>query len=463
MYLFDQLGFSWNDVGILAGIGLTVFIITYLIYPPLIKWLKAKKWVGFDIHKKDRPETAESGGIGLTIGMLIGLILVGIFYPIIWNEVVVFIVTIAFAGIIGFIDDRIVLSSLKKIALMIATGIPVFIMNLLGYIHVQSPTLPIIGSIRITIIYPLVLPFIIAILTNTVNMLEGYNGEGSGTSSIAVFFLIICAIIARSTQGVIFGIPVLAAIIAFFLFNRYPAKVFPGDIGTLVIGAAIGLIGILGSIEVSMFLVMLTHVFNSFYVIASIRGFRESHDIKKKDIWMDDLDQIHASDEDGAAMSLPRLISAKESTTEPELVKNFLALTVVSGVFAVFGEVVRQWTIDAEHVDLPISVMIIFGCAIIYLVTVLRFPKIRGITFIMMILLISGALALYIINTFLVDTLLNWFYAFIIAGVVLIGWYYISVRYFWTMIDQMKKRPGYISTKEHQKIVEERKKQSENK
>jgi UDP-N-acetylglucosamine--dolichyl-phosphate N-acetylglucosaminephosphotransferase len=457
MMSFAELGLSWIDIAIISAVGIGVFLITFLIYPPLIKLLKAKKWVGYDIHKKYRPETAESGGIGLTIGIIAGIIAILFLYPGLFNEAIVFLITVILAAIVGLIDDQVQLSSIKKIILMILTGAPIFFLNLLGYITVDSPTLPIIGHLRLTIIYPLILPLIIAVTTNTTNMLEGYNGEGSGTCSIAVGFMIICALIAQSAEGLIFGIPILAAILAFFMFNKYPAKVFPGDIGTLVIGASIGLLGILGSIEVSMFLVLLAHVFNSFYVLASLRGFRESHDIKKKDIWQDENDLIHASDEDGAAMSLPRLLVAKGSMSEPELVKHFLILSFISGLYAIFGEVVRQWTINNEHIGLIPSVLILGTCIILYLVAIRKYPKVIGLTYIMMLLLLTGAGALYIINGFVVDTILNWLYSFILAGIVLGGWYYISVRYFWTMIDKMKKQPGYISTVEHEKLVKQKK------
>ena len=162
---------------------------------------------------------------------------------------------------------------------MVLAGAPVFIFKLLGYISIASPAMPILGRLRALVwIYPLIIPVIIAITTNTVNMLEGYNGEGSGTTTISMIFIIVAAVIAQSVQGLIFGIVTLAVIFAFFLFNKYPSKAFPGDIGTLVIGAAIGMVAVLGSLEVVMFIALLTQVFNSFYVIASVRGFKESHD-----------------------------------------------------------------------------------------------------------------------------------------------------------------------------------------
>src|SRR6056297_618430 len=202
---FSDLGLTGLDALYIILIGFGIFALTYFLYPPLIKCLKGRGYVGYDIHKKERPETAESGGLGATIGILVGVSVVGLIYPPVRNEMVVFIITILTSAFIGWVDDRIQLSSITKIVLMVASGVPIFVTQYVGFIDVQSPILPIIGQLRLTVIYPLTLPIIVAIMTNTVNMLEGYNGEGSGTTVIATFFLIVCGILAHSGEAVLFG------------------------------------------------------------------------------------------------------------------------------------------------------------------------------------------------------------------------------------------------------------------
>lgn len=454
MITFAEFEFSWEDGVKALLIGLGIFIFTYLIYPPIIKWLKKKRWVGYDIHKVDRPETAESGGIGLTFGLIVGLILIGIFFPQLWMEVIVFLITVIAAALIGLYDDQNRLSSMKKILLMVVAGIPIFIFNYFEIIDISSPAMPILGRLRALVwVYPVVIPVIIAITTNTVNMLEGYNGEGSGTTSISMIFIIIAAIIAQSVQGVVFGIVTLAVILAFYFYNKFPSKAFPGDIGTLVIGAAIGMVAVLGSLEVVMFIALLTQVFNSFYVIASVRGFKESHDIKKKDIWLAKDNVIHASDEDGAPMTLPRLILAKGPLSEPKLVHNFLMLAVISGFFSIVAVIVIEWSMHDGWHDVTWTWIYLSVIIIGYAFTVWKNKRIFGITMIMILLLSIGLLMVGFIDRYIVDYMtpdMNWFYGIVLGGVILFIWYYISVRYFWTMIDRMKKTPGYISTKQHQ-------------
>ncbi len=439
MFTFSDLSLTWIDGIIIFSIGLFVFFFTYLLYPPLIKWIKKRGWIGYDIHKKSRTPTPESGGLGITIALIIGSILIGIFYSELWMEVLVFIITIIFAGVIGFIDDRKQFSSKKKIILLIITGLPVFIFNLpfIGWISVKSPTLPILGQLRLNVIYPLVLPFIVLILTNTVNMLEGYNGEGSGTTSIATFFLIIAAILTQSGEGVIFGVIILGAGLAFYLFNKFPAKVFPGDVGTLTTGAAIAMLGILGSLEVAMILVMLPQIFNSFYVIASVRGFKESHTVKIKDISMDEEDFIHASLEHGAPLTLPRLILASGKLNEKNLVNNIMALSGISGIFAVFA---TQWVLPIDEPNYALSFSIFALGGILYFIIVKKFPRIFGITIIMTILMIIALILVYILDIFIVKQPLNWLYSGILGIIVLIIWYGITILYFNRSIKKNQKK-----------------------
>ncbi|MHA1647761.1 MAG: hypothetical protein ACTSVL_09330 [Promethearchaeota archaeon] len=439
MDTFSDLSLTWIDGIIIFSIGLFVFLFTYYLYPPLIKWIKKKGWIGYDIHKKARTPTPESGGIGIAIALILGSIIIGIFYSELWMEVLVFIITIIFAAGIGFIDDRKQFSSKKKIILLIIAGLPVFIFNLpfIGWISVNSPKLPVLGQLRLNVIYPLVLPFIVLILTNTVNMLEGYNGEGSGTTSIATFFMIIAAIMTQSSEGVIFGVVILGAGVAFYLFNKFPAKVFPGDIGTLTIGAAIAMLGILGSLEIAMILVMLPQIFNSFYVIASEQGFKESHTIIIKDIKMDDEDFIHASIEQGAPLTLPRLILATGKLNERDLVKNIMALSGIAGIFALMA---TQWILPIEIPNYALSFSVFALGGILYIFIIKKFPRIFGITIIMTILMGIAWILVYILDIFVVDQPLNWLYSGILGIIVLIIWYGITIVYFNRSIKKIKEK-----------------------
>jgi UDP-N-acetylglucosamine--dolichyl-phosphate N-acetylglucosaminephosphotransferase len=445
MYTFDELGLTYVDLLKMIAIAVVSFFITYLIYPKYINFAKKKGWIGKDIHKHDRPEVAESGGAVFIIGLIPAFIMVYILYPQIRNETLAFAISVLFSGVIGFIDDRKVLSSYVKLFFMIMTGFPIFILNYFKYIEISDPVIPILGKLSLSFIYPIMIPIIIAILTNLVNMLEGYNGEGSGTALIVIGFLFIGSIISKSSEGLIFSLLILGALAAFFKFNKYPAKVFPGDVGTLAIGAAIGCVAIFGSMEVAMFCCILVHLFNGFYVVASVKGLKERHTIKTKDIVMLDNDVIEATKGKTDLLTLPRLLLATKPLTEPQLVKQFWALGIIGGLFALIAGLVNLYTLGTlDLVSGLIGVIIILLFSVPVLI---KFKAIRGVVYFYIALLGLGFLFLMIADLYIIP-LSSWFAWLIIGIMAVVGffyWYYLTIKYFWYKISKLSDEKIHIT------------------
>ncbi|MCK4382213.1 MAG: hypothetical protein KAW66_02865 [Candidatus Lokiarchaeota archaeon] len=451
MYPLTQLNWGFLEIGYLIIIFLVGFFVTYITLPYVIEFMKKKEYVGYDIHKNTRPKVAESGGLVIIIGFTVASIFLMIFFQSFLNEIVIFLLTVIIAGIIGFIDDRKKLKSRYKIALSIFAGSALFFANIFGFITISSPAIPFLDKTRLTVIYPLVIPIIIAVFTNTVNMLEGYNGEGAGTCLIAVSFLFICGIIWNSAEAVIFTIPVIAVLIPFFIYNKFPAKVFPGDIGTLSMGAMIACIMFFGSLEVATFVALLTHIFNSFYVIYSARGFFESSDLHKdkSDIILLNDNRIKASSQKDAALTLPRLILAKGPLTEPELVKNFYAISLICGFFSILSILLMQFTLGILNIYILIITLIVLLAPTIFILY--KFPRIRGIIFLMIILLISILLFLIFIEEVImplpfenldlgiIRIPINLLITFILMIPILLLWYMATIKYFWIEIRKMNK------------------------
>jgi len=426
------------------------FAVTSLIIPYIIKFMKKKGYIGIDIHKNSRTEVAESGGIAIIFGISITSVLLIIFFPNFSNEILIFILTVVLSGVIGFIDDRIRLKSRYKVILTIFTGILIFLANVIGFISIESPTIPFLGKLRLNVIYPIVVPIIVAVFANTVNMLEGYNGEGSGTSIIALISLFVCSIIWNSAEGMLFTVISLAVLIPFYLYNKFPAKIFPGDVGTLSIGAIFAGIALFGSLEAAVFCALLIHIFNSFYVLYSVKGFFESSEIlgNRSDIILLENDLIKASDLKGAALTLPRLILAKGPLREPELVKNIYIISIICGFISILTTLLMVITTGNRDFVILTIVAVIFG--VITTIVLYFFPRIRGIVILMVVLIVIGYVYLVCIELFIMplqlvdinilgliiptNILISLF--LVIPGLLI--WYYITIKYFWYEIKKMK-------------------------
>ncbi len=450
--MFQTTPLNWGILEILYLIIIFIigFFVTLLILPHLIRFMKKRGHVGNDIHKNSKPEIAESGGISILIGLSIASIFLMLFFPIFMNEILIFMLTVILAGVIGFIDDIVKLRSRYKIGLTIFTGSIIFIANYFGFINIASPTIPFLGQTRLRIIYPLIIPLIVAVFANTVNMLEGYNGEGSGTCLIAVCFIFIGAILLNSTLAILLSLIGIAVLIPFFIYNKYPAKVFPGDVGTLSLGAMIACIALIGSIEIIVFCALLIHVLNSFCILSSVKGFLESSDIQRRreDIILLHDNKIKASDQRNAVLTLPRLILANGPLSEKELVKNILVISIVCGLFSLSSAFFILWTL--EKLETIFIIMVILTLAVLFSVLIYKFPRIRGIVALMVLLLIVSALFLIFVDIFIMTLVfpdinlliikvpVNIFFSTILYIPILLLWYYLTLKYFWMKIRKMK-------------------------
>ncbi|MFX0105653.1 MAG: hypothetical protein ACFE75_09195, partial [Candidatus Hodarchaeota archaeon] len=142
MIPLSELNWGILEISFLIIIFIIGFLVTYLILPTIIKFMKKKRYIGIDIHKNTQPEVAESGGISILIGFTVSSIFLIIFFNTFFNEILIFLLTVLLAGIIGFIDDRKKLRSRYKIILSIFSGGIIFFANFFGFISISSPTIP---------------------------------------------------------------------------------------------------------------------------------------------------------------------------------------------------------------------------------------------------------------------------------------------------------------------------------
>jgi hypothetical protein len=206
----------------------------------------------------------------------------------------------------------------------------------------------------------------------------------------------------------------------------------------------------MGHIEVVVFCALLIHIFNSFYVISSVRGFLESSKIieSKHDIILLDNDLIKASDQKNAALTLPRLILVRGPLTESELVKNIYIISIICGFFSIVSVLFMQWTVGNYSIIIPFVFIIIFTLPTILLLY--KYPRIRGTIILMFILLLLSILFLIAIDLFImplkypdfnllvVSIPVNILFSLLLYTPMLLFWYYITLKYFWWQIRKMK-------------------------
>ena len=240
---------------------LVSFLIVVLFMPGVIRVLREKGMIGIDVHKPDRPEVPKGGGFIVLFAIVSGLLVVmGITtfqaQADIREGLLAALVSILMAGIIGLLDDTFDFKNRTKVALPLVATIPMIVVS----VGTPTMTIPFIGTINFGIFYALlIVPLLMTFIVDSTNMYGGMNGLEAGLSTInasaIVLYIIVGTIItgqemttALTDSGTV-AASLLGASIAFLIFNRYPAKVLPGDVGRLPLGAAMASAIILGNMD----------------------------------------------------------------------------------------------------------------------------------------------------------------------------------------------------------------------
>jgi UDP-N-acetylglucosamine--dolichyl-phosphate N-acetylglucosaminephosphotransferase len=236
---------------------LVSFFVTLFFIPKWVKKAKQIDLVWEDMNKLPSKKVAGSGGIGVILGFIIG-VLIFIAYRVFYLKTSIFLIEILatltvivmLAGI-GLIDDLLGwrkggLSMKSRLILVVISAIPLMVINA-GRSEIGIPFL---GAIELGIIYPLILiPLGIVGATTTFNFLAGYNGLEAGQGVIILAALSLVAFFTGNSWLSIIALCMIVALLAFLFFNFYPAKVFPGDSLTYVVGGLIAIMAILGNFE----------------------------------------------------------------------------------------------------------------------------------------------------------------------------------------------------------------------
>jgi UDP-N-acetylglucosamine--dolichyl-phosphate N-acetylglucosaminephosphotransferase len=229
------------------------FLVTLFSLPV---WIKKAKEIGLiweDMNKPEHPKNvAGSGGVSVFLGFMLGVLIYAALITFYFKstdfliKIFSIIICLLIAGSIGFMDD---LFGWRKGGLSIRSRLILLVFASIPLIVINAGESSMIG-IELGIIYPLVIiPIGIMGASVTFNFLAGYNGLEASQGILILSALSFIAF--RTGQGwlAIVALCMIAPLIAFYFFNRVPARVFPGDIMTYSVGALIAIIAVLANRE----------------------------------------------------------------------------------------------------------------------------------------------------------------------------------------------------------------------
>lgn len=269
------------------------FAFVLMVMPLFIGFFKAKK-MGQAI-REEGPEahlaktgTPTMGGLVFLGSIILASLIVGIWQKALTPSFWVVLFILFLYGLLGFLDDFIKvfkkrnmgLNSLQKLIGQIVGGIIVY-----GVIKVQGISdvlyIPFIGDVHIGILYGLFVVFWLVGFSNAVNLTDGIDGLVSGLGTISFLTYAIIAHNQQQTDIMLICLATAGSLLGFLVYNKKPAKIFMGDVGSLALGGMLAAISILLGQAWTLLLIGLVYVIETASVMLQVGSFK----IRKKRIF----------------------------------------------------------------------------------------------------------------------------------------------------------------------------------
>ena len=288
-----------------GGAAMTALLISFILGPPVIRWLKQKQREGQPI-REDGPESHLFTKKGTpTMGGMLILIAIAV-STLLWADLangyvwVVLVVTLGFGGI-GFADDLMKLT--RRSSAGISGRMKLFLQGTIALVAAvvlvrltpepldTSLALPFFKDLLVPLglFFPLFGMLVIVGASNAVNLTDGLDGLAIVPVMIAAgCFALIGYLVGNAIFSGYLGIPfvpgtgelavfcaaMVGASLGFLWFNAPPAMVFMGDTGSLATGGALGTIAVATKHELVLAVIGGLFVLEAVSVIVQVVSFK---------------------------------------------------------------------------------------------------------------------------------------------------------------------------------------------
>jgi UDP-N-acetylglucosamine--dolichyl-phosphate N-acetylglucosaminephosphotransferase len=232
-------------------------------------------------------------------------------------------VCVLFGGFMGMLDDWIDLKWRYKAFMPLIAALPLIYFAIANSSTVRtSISLPLVGMIQFgNLYYFLIIPLIVMIITNTINMLGGLNGLE--TVCPAIILIGLTALSTESAQILMAGPLVFWLILAYF---NVRGKIFVGNTGSFAIGLTVASFAVITDLKSDLVISILPYVFNSVLILLTIFFVK-----KKANVEFDGKRLLSEH-----RRSLVTLITYKRPLTERQVV---IIISAIVAVFTALGVV----------------------------------------------------------------------------------------------------------------------------
>ncbi|TDF39347.1 phospho-N-acetylmuramoyl-pentapeptide-transferase [Alteromonadaceae bacterium M269] len=282
---------------------LTALLIAVLMGPKLIRYLQRMQ-IGQTV-RDDGPQSHLSKSGTPTMG---GLLILGAIFvsSLLWadlsNKYVLVTLFVVFCyGLIGFVDDyrKVIRKDAKGLIArwkyfwqsVVALGVALFLFSTSQDPHETQLLVPFFKEVmpQLGIVYIGLVYFAVVGTSNAVNLTDGLDGLAIVPTILVAGALAIFAYVTGNvnfsdylnipyipltSELVIVCTAIVGSGLGFLWFNTYPAQVFMGDVGSLALGGALGILAVLVRQELVLFIMGGVFVIETLSVILQVGSFK---------------------------------------------------------------------------------------------------------------------------------------------------------------------------------------------
>jgi len=169
----------------------------------------------------------------------------------------------------GLLDDWIDLKWRFKAFLPLVAAMPLAAFAYHNPLVRTYMAIPLLGTINFGVWYYLVIiPVLVTIVTNTVNMLGGLNG----LETVCPAIIMIGLMAMSGANGVLLCGPLAAWLILAAL--NFEGKIFVGNTGSFAIGMTLASFGVISDLKLGLIVSVLPYIFNSVVILLTFFIYR---------------------------------------------------------------------------------------------------------------------------------------------------------------------------------------------
>lgn len=172
-------------------------------------------------------------------------------------------------GVIGMMDDYIKIAKHRSLGLtakqkmigQFGLSAVLLVLGMLFFGVDSTVNIPFVNvNWNMGVLY---IPFFLVLAigtTNAVNLTDGLDGLAAGTTFVVAIGYVVIAAMAGRMTGWVFAAAVAGTCLGFLVFNHYPAKIFMGDTGSLMLGGAVAGLAVMTDTELLLPLIGIIYV-----------------------------------------------------------------------------------------------------------------------------------------------------------------------------------------------------------